>query len=224
MLLKIINTADGSNTLINEKLGDTYHSKFGAIGESMHIFIKNGLYKVSSAGTTINILEIGFGTGLNAFLTLREALALKINVAYTSFEPYPLDHDLIKQLNYSEIIESGRYKNEFLLLHQTDWNKEISISPYFTLNKIDKKFMEFKLPDDQFHLVYFDAFAPDIQPELWTEDVFKNCFVSMKNNSVLITYSAKGSVKRALKSTGFIIENIKGPTGKREITKAVKMI
>ncbi len=219
---KIITTADGSHTLLVEELGEHYHSTYGAIGESMHVYIENGLKQTFNNNNPINVLEVGFGTGLNAFLTFIESTKRKINVNYTTIEPFPIDMKIISQLNYPKMMNESFLVNIFEQIHQVDWGKKIEISPYFTLFKINKKLQEVDLIENTFHVIYFDAFAPDIQPELWTEEVFSKCFRLMKKNSILMTYSAKGSVKRALKSAGFSVNNLKGPVGKREITKAYK--
>jgi tRNA U34 5-methylaminomethyl-2-thiouridine-forming methyltransferase MnmC len=228
MLLKIqpklIITSDGSHTLQLEECNEHYHSTFGAIAESMHVYIENGMKAAISKNKAINILEIGFGTGLNAFLTIIEATNQKVKVNYTTIEPYPLDKNMIDQLNYPQLINNASSPHDFYKIHQAAWNKTVEISPFFLINKINNMLQDVYLSDSTFNVIYFDAFAPDIQPELWTVEVFKKCYQSMKNNSVLMTYSAKGSVKRALKSAGFEVQNIKGPIGKREITKALKQL
>jgi tRNA U34 5-methylaminomethyl-2-thiouridine-forming methyltransferase MnmC len=222
MQLKIIISDDGSHTLLAEEYGEHYHSTYGAIGESMHVYIENGLIPSIMKNNILNVLEIGFGTGLNAFLTLIEASNRKAIVKYTTFEPYPVENEIISQLNYPKLINNSSFQNDYYRMHQAEWNKMTEISPCFSILKINKKLQETDLTDNEYHVVYFDAFAPDIQPELWTAEVFSLCFRTMKNNSILMTYSAKGSVKRTLKSVGFKVENIKGPIGKREITKALK--
>ncbi|OIP03927.1 MAG: hypothetical protein AUJ97_03565 [Bacteroidetes bacterium CG2_30_32_10] len=224
MQLKIITTIDGSHTLLVEEMGEHYHSTYGAISESMHVYINNALKPVMGRQNVIHVLEIGFGTGLNAFLSFIESDNQKVEVNYTTIEPFPIDESIIKQLNYAKLIDNSSYLKLFNQIHQVEWNKRVELSPYFSIQKIDKKLQDVNLPPNYYNVVYFDAFAPDFQPELWTVDVFGKLYQSMQDHSILMTYSAKGSVKRALKSAGFTVQNIAGPIGKREITKALKIL
>jgi len=224
MQLKIITTIDGSHTLLVEEMGEHYHSTFGAISESRHVYINNALKPAMGKQNVINILEIGFGTGLNAFLSFIESDNQKVEVNYTTIEPFPIDKSIVEQLNYGKLIDNSSYLKLFNQIHQAEWNKRVELSPYFSLHKIDKKLQEVDLLVNFYNVVYFDAFAPDFQPELWTVEVFGKLYQSMQSNSTLMTYSAKGSVKRALKSAGFSVQNIAGPIGKREITKALKIL
>lgn len=217
---EIILTDDGSHTIFLPHLNENYHSTFGAIEESKHIFIDAGFKTLINSHKVINIFELGFGTGLNALLTYFETKKTKVN--YTAVESNPLKESFYRKLNYPELFNKEYSKEVFLKLHRSDWNKEIVLNENFTIKKLDDKIQNIKLADNSFDLVYFDAFAPDIQPELWTEQIFKKIASAMKTNGILLTYSAKGSVKRALKKSGFTVEGLPGPTGKREITRARK--
>ena len=220
MSLKLIITEDGSHTLFVPELNEHYHSVFGAVSESKHIFIDAGLKYALGTKKEIDILEIGFGTGLNALMTYHELLSSNIKCNYTAIEAYPLDENIYMQLNYLEV--TGVPKEIFILLHKTNWGEKQFISANFIINKIQNKAEEMILPGNNFDVVYFDAFAPDFQPELWTKEIFENIFKSMKNGAVLTTYSTKGIVKQAMKECGYVIEKLPGPTGKREILRAVK--
>lgn len=216
---RIILTADGSNTLFSEKFGENYHSSYGAITESRHIFINNGLKRVSA--DQINILEVGFGTGLNCLLTFLESINTFQLVRYDAIEPYPIEPNLLSNLNYPFMLgeESVKIYNSII---SCNWNIEVSINYYCKLRKIAEKVKDFEFYN-AYHIVYFDAFSPDIQPEMWTETIFKKIYDAMLPEGILLTYSCKGLVKRALKSTGFSITKLTGPPGKREILLAKKI-
>jgi len=226
---QIIITADGSHTLFHEALNETYHSKNGALQESLHVFILNGLehFINQNAVHTIHIFEVGFGTGLNAILTLMEATNKNIKINYTCLEAFPLSIDTISQLNY--------LKNEtevlklFNKIHQCNWNEWVEINEHFSIYKMENK-LEYITTNlllkisHPFDIIYFDAFAPDKQPELWTSTIFKSIFASMNIGSILVTYSAKGDVKRALREAGFIVKRLAGPIGKRHMLSAEKQV
>ena len=188
----------------------------------MHVFIEAGLSHLDQATGPVNVLEIGFGTGLNALLTLLEAERLGKNFEYTAIEAFPLERDLWQQLNYPRMLcplhDTGIYEK----LHFAPWGKPEEITNLFRLHKIHIRLEEFSPPVETFDLVYFDAFSPSTQPELWTKEIFMKLFLSMKPGAILTTYSVKGDVIRALKASGFIVEKIPGPPGKRQITRAVK--
>lgn len=222
MPLKLIKTDDGSFTLFVSELNEHYHSTFGAVNESRHIFINAGFNYFKNISEQINIFELGFGTGLNAFLTLFRARKNKQKVNYTAIEPDPLNKNLFPRLNYFDFIKDKNAEKIFLRLHQNDRNKHTEISKGFFLLKIKSKIEDVILESDKYHLVYFDAFAPKVQPELWTEQIFQKVYNSMRNNGVLVTYSAKGMVKRNMISAGFKVEKLPGPRGKREFIRAVK--
>lgn len=220
---KIIKTGDGSVTIHISEWDEQYHSKHGAIQEAQHVFIKMGLeYWVGlNKGKEIAILEIGFGTGLNAFITFLEAKKLQLKVNYTGVEAYPISEDEIKELNYTEMLSAENEIGSFREMHSIPWNKPATISETFQLEKQQKRFEEIE-DINQYDLVFFDAFGARVQPELWTEEIFDKMFAAMKINAVLVTYAAKGSVRRAMQTAGFVVERLPGPPGKREMLRALK--
>ncbi len=252
MIRKIITTADGSKTIQIEDWNEQYHSIHGAIQEANHVFLKHGLHfyaelvsasnesvsesseLVSASNESIghtersrsatdqdlSILEIGFGTGLNAFLTLIEAEKLNLNINYVGAEAYPVASEEIKELNYVDLI-SEKHAAVFEKMHRVSWEEQHQIIPNFQLEK-QKKFFQDITAKDEFNLIYFDAFGARVQPDLWTEDIFKIMFNALKTNGVLVTYSAKGSVRRAMQAVGFTVERLPGPPGKREMLRATK--
>jgi tRNA U34 5-methylaminomethyl-2-thiouridine-forming methyltransferase MnmC len=224
MNIRLYKTEDGSFSLFNEALKETYHSKHGAVNESLHVFIKSGLSEASVKINTIRILEVGFGTGLNALLTADYCYINNVKVYYTTLEPYPIDQVVYKQLNYSEYCRLPNGLNLFIQLHQAPWEEEISIANNFTFKKSQSGIDQFDLPDDFFDLIYFDAFAPDIQPELWTTKIFEKIYNTTATNGILVTYAAKGQVRRDLQSVGFHVERIPGPKGKREMLRGKKLL
>lgn len=211
-------TDDGSHTLYVPEIDECYHSTHGAIQESEHIFIKNGFQVISK--NEISILEIGFGTGLNAFLTTIEAEKTGKKVNYTALEYYPILKEIALTLNYPEKITYGN-KDLFTKIHSATWNTWEEITPFFKLKKIETDFTQYNFKD-KFDVIYFDAFSPEKQPEMWTYELFKKIYLCTENSGVFITYSCKGSVKRALKAAGFTVKKIPGPVGKREILQAIK--
>lgn len=220
---EIIFTADGSHSIYVPELNECYHSKFGALAESQHIFINTGFKAIPEYINKINILEIGLGTGLNALLTYDEAAKTGKQIYYTGIEFYPLEIEFIKQLNYTKTTNRNYSGKIFLEIHEASWNKEVRISDFFSIEKINKKIEEYLPEKEKFDLIYFDAFGPEVQPELWTEDIFAKLAASIKLNGILVTYSTKGDVKRVLKKSGFTIEKLPGPPGKREILRAKKL-
>lgn len=233
MKRNIITTADGSKTIQIEEWNEQYHSIHGAIQEAKHVYIKNGLLfyieqchlecsrNVIFETKNITILEIGFGTGLNAFLTLLKAEELKQNIQYTGVEAYPVLPEELQQLNYVDQLSAQPYQIAFETLHQSLWEKEIKVTPFFQLIKQQKKFQDIQ-NENTYDLIYFDAFGSRVQPELWTEHIFKIMYKALKPNGVLVTYSVKGSVRRAMLSVGFLVEKLPGPPGKREMLRAIK--
>jgi len=215
----ILITEDGSNTLFNKTIGEHYHSTYGAIQESEHVFIQSGLDLFKDVKSQINIFEVGFGTGLNALLTYAWAEKNKVPIFYQSVELYPVSTEQAKKLNYPELLSIDQ--SIFMEMHQIGEEK-VLLSKYFALQKNLVSLQESRLPKSVFDLVFFDAFSPDAQPEMWTEDIFQQIATSMKRGGVLTTYSTKGIVKRALKSAGFEIEKLPGPPGKREILRGRK--
>ena len=212
--LHLQQTKDGSHTVVHPS-GDTYHSIHGAVQESQHVFIKNGLQFFLQERPTnqVNILEIGFGTGLNALLTLQQYA--NIEIQYTTLEPFPLGPETFNQLNYNG-------KESLFALHASPWNMPKKIFDNFILSKLEITLDQWSFSENYFDVVYFDAFAPNSQPELWKPEVFRKIYLTMARSAVLTTYCAKGQVKRDLKSVGFTVESIPGPPGKREMVRAIK--
>lgn len=215
---KIFLTEDGSHSLFSEKHGVSYHSKYGAIQETEHVFI-NAAFRHQLPSSSLSILDIGFGTGLNAFMTLLEAKKENIQVNYTAIEAFPVSLENASNFNFHEILHQPA--EEFLQLHQVDWENAHRISDNFIFEKKQMRFEELNF-QNQFDIIYFDAFAPNAQPELWEENILQKMFDALKTGSVLTTYCAKGVVKRTFKKVGFTIEAIPGPPGKREMTRALK--
>ena len=217
-MIKIVSTTDGSDTLYSPQFNEHYHSTFGAISESSHIFIREGLNfcKLKS----VNIFELGFGTGLNAFLSFLESKKQNLTVKYTSIEKYPITHDIIKNLNYPKLL-SQKHQNVFNQLHECTWDKEIKISENFVFKKILIDFNKYEFTEN-FDVVFFDAFAPETQPELWSTENFRKIYLALNNFGILTTYSSKGIVKNNLREAGFIVKRLKGPKGKRHILRAEK--
>jgi tRNA U34 5-methylaminomethyl-2-thiouridine-forming methyltransferase MnmC len=223
MKRKIITTSDGSKTIHIEDWNEQYHSVHGAIQEANHVFIKHGLLfylETFHKTSPVHILEIGFGTGLNAFLTLIRTNDLSISVEYVGVEAYPVKKQEINQLNYVELI-SAKDKVYFEDLHGIAWETSKNITSNFKLEKQEKFFKDI-VALNAFDIIYFDAFGARVQPELWTESIFEIMYKAMKSNSVLVTYSAKGSVRRAMQAVGFNVERLPGPPGKREMLRAIK--
>jgi len=217
MIRQLILTEDGSHTIFVPEMGEHYHSVHGAMQESFHIFIQYGFHQAQSEELTI--LEIGFGTGLNALLTLLLSNADNKPVIYETWEKFPISSEEIQKLNYPEMLKCDR--EIFSSLHQAAWEVDVHVTPIFTLKKIEGDILNFN-SSRIFDLVYFDAFGPDFQPELWTADVFSKIAACLRNGSRLVTYSAKGQVRRNLREAGFTVEKAPGPPGKREITIAIK--
>ncbi len=217
MKLEIIKTEDGSNTLYVPDLNENYHSIKGAIQESLHVYINAGLRSFKK--TNVKILEVGFGTGLNALLSYIEAQKTNINIVYHSIEKYPIDNEIIWELNYPEIL-GLEYNPIFLNFHSSAWDTNHKISDFFQLNKIKTDINNFKI-SGRYDLVYFDAFAPDVQPEIWSERNFKKIKEAMNRGGILTTYSSKSTVRRKLQNIGFKVEKLPGPPGKREIIRAI---
>lgn len=205
-------TADGSQTLRHPHTGETYHSVNGAVEESMHVFVGNGFETFE--GGHARILEMGFGSGLNALLTLHAAGQTGRSVDYTAIELYPVPAEVAGAMAYAS-------DPLFMQLHEAPWNELRQITPWFRLTKIHGDLADTHF-DTIFDLVYFDAFAPDSQPELWTEDIFRSIFAILAPGGALLTYSAKGEVKRALRAAGFEVRRLAGAPGKRHMVKAVK--
>ncbi|MFI0427903.1 tRNA (5-methylaminomethyl-2-thiouridine)(34)-methyltransferase MnmD [Mariniflexile sp. HMF6888] len=250
---EVVITADGSSTIHLPEWDEQYHSKHGAIQEAYHVFIKHGLRhfynekNISSEFTSntvgivsklkrddphecgrevhnkISILEIGFGTGLNAFITLLEAEKIGIEVDYVGVEGYPILTDEVIQLNYPVQLEAEDKESLFKMMHEVSWEEKHLFSNNFSLTKQNRFFSEIK-DKGLYNLIYFDAFGARVQPELWTETIFKKMYDALKENGVLVTYAAKGSVRRAMQAVGFKVEKLPGPPGKREMLRATKRL
>lgn len=214
-------TQDGSTTIHLPELNESYHSKHGAIQEAKHVFIKNGLS--SCTGKSVSILEIGFGTGLNAFITFLEALNSNQTINYVGVEAYPVAKEEVLQLNYVETLHAVPYKVIFEELHNSNWNESITITSQFILTKRKQFFNEIN-DISQFDLIYFDAFGFPVQPELWSEEIFAKMFAALKPNGVLVTYACRTVIKKAMQSAGFETIKLPGAPGKREMLKAIKQI
>ncbi|MGB0880267.1 MAG: tRNA (5-methylaminomethyl-2-thiouridine)(34)-methyltransferase MnmD [Polaribacter sp.] len=236
MKREIIITSDGSTTIHLPDWNEQYHSKHGAIQEAYHVFIKAGLEKVLSSTksnqntipqknktiqTNISILEIGFGTGLNAIITFLETKKVATKIDYVGVEAYPISEEEVERLNYIARLKAKKHQKDFKKMHTLSWEEKHMISENFSLTKKKQFFQEIK-EKNTFDLIYFDAFGAKNQPELWTEVIFSNMFTALKKNGILVTYSAKGSVRRAMESVGFVVERLEGPLGKREMLRAVR--
>ena len=217
MINKLVITNDGSHSIFNPEVNETYHSKHGAIVEAEYVFIKNGL--LAENKKQFSILEVGFGTGLNALLTAQKAQQKKIAINYHGIELYPVPKESYIQLNFTELI--GEEKSKLLNLHECEWEKEHIINNFFKLTK-NEIALENYTSKTKFDIIYFDAFSPEKQPELWTAEVFQNMYNLLNEDGFLVTYCAKGVVKRTMKAVGFEIIVLDGPPGKRQMTRANK--
>lgn len=221
MKREIIKTLDGSTTIHLEEWNESYHSKHGAIQEAKHVFIKNGLSLFER--NPVSILEIGFGTGLNAFITFLESEEKQQNINYVGVEAYPIDASEVLAMNYVQELEAESFSEVFKKMHESEWNQEVEINSRFSLTKRKQFFDEI---DDLgiFDLIYFDAFGYRVQPELWSTAIFQKMYNSLKPNGVLVTYAARGVVKRSMIEVGFTVEKLTGPPGKREMFRAFKKV
>lgn len=219
MKIAIEKTADGSPTLYREDIDEHYHSVKGALAESMHVYLETGWRKASELSKPVRVFEVGFGTGMNAAITASAALESKIPTEYYAVELYPL-HKKTTELIAGTLEEE--YREAFERVNESPWEEPIKINPYFTLQKMKADLIAMNLPVD-LEAVYFDAFAPEKQPEMWEEAIFRKLYNAMKPGGVLTTYCAKGSIRRMLQQTGFLTERLPGPPGgKREILRATK--
>jgi tRNA U34 5-methylaminomethyl-2-thiouridine-forming methyltransferase MnmC len=220
MSLQIITTSDGSHSLLNTSLNETYHSVHGALQESKHVFIKNGLqfFSDKNSRSPIRVFEMGFGTGLNALLTKLWADDKQREVHYTSLEMIPLEKNLYEQLNYADTDQSRKL---FLELHQAPWGQEVSFQN-FTLKKIKGNLESIIFSPESFDIIYYDAFAPSKQPKLWEISVLEKVVSWMCQDSIFVTYCAKGQLKRDLKMLGTTVETLPGPPGKKEMVRVLK--
>jgi tRNA U34 5-methylaminomethyl-2-thiouridine-forming methyltransferase MnmC len=222
--MNLIITGDGSHTLYTGDLDETFHSRHGAIRESMHVFIVNGLrhYLSISRKKDLRIFELGLGTGLNALLTAMEAVKFGCRILYEVIEPYPLGPDLYRQLNYPGLLPGTGSEKLLTEIHETGWSCRNVLTDNFIFRKEKVKF-EAYIPDENcFDILYYDAFAPGKQPEIWAPDLLEKSYGMLVQNGILVTYCAQGNFKRNLKKTGFTVEDLQGPPGKKEMVRAVK--
>ncbi len=217
---ELILSQDGSHTVVSQKFGVSYHSKYGAIQETQTVFVDAGLkFQEDKGKTSISILEMGFGTGLNALMTLMQSKS-NVHIDYHTIEAYPLEEPQFSQLNYPAVLNLDvQTKDAFLQMHQCKSGVSTKLSERFTFSKYITKLEDFE-SSLKFDIVYYDAFAPSSQEELWSPDMMMKIFEMCNPGAILVTYCAKGSFKRALKSAGFELEALDGPIGKREMTRA----
>lgn len=216
---EIITTADGSSSLYLPHLDETYHSRHGAVQESLHVFIRNGLDDAFAQGRSqMRVLEVGFGTGLNALLALQWTDVRKVAMHYFTVEPFILPLETLAQLHYD-----ANDQERFLQLHQAPWNEDVELFPTFTLKKLEGRLGEVDLPNDV-DVVFYDAFGPRAQSDMWSVELFALLFARLQPGGVLVTYCAKGQVRRDLQTAGFVTERLPGPPGKREMLRATKPV
>lgn len=220
--IQIITTGDGSHSLLNTALNETYHSVHGARRESIHVFLNKGLeyFLEENSREIVRIFEVGFGTGLNALLTAAFADQIKQKISYTSIEAFPLDPEFVTTLNYADSIQE---KGLFRTLHSSAWDAEAPITDLFALKKLKTTLQGIDLSQNQFDVIYFDAFAPSKQPELWEISMLKKVCDALKPRGIFVTYCAKGQLKRDLKTLGLSVETLPGPPGKKEMVRALKI-
>jgi len=224
--IQIIETRDGSSSLLIPEMNETYHSTHGAITESEYVFLKMGVDHFRETHPNqkeINILEIGFGTGLNVWLTALAAQLSKTKIKFTSIEKFPLDSNLVDQLNYKDKKKSDEARMVFENIHNSNWEKACQITEWFELTKVQTDITDFNPAGKPFDLIYFDAFAPSKQPEMWSLEVLKKMYDLLVHGGILVTYCAQGQFKRDLKAVGFNTEELDGPPGKKEMTRGTKV-
>ncbi len=215
---KVIHTADGSATIQLTDLDEHYHSTHGALQEAKHVFIDNGISKIKQEN--ISVFELGFGTGLNAILTLAHAHTNNIAIDYLGLEAYPVEEELLIELNYQELIPE--FAREFTRLNTCNWSEKCDVTEQFSLLKVKQKIQDFQPAIEKFDIVYFDAFGHRAQSEMWELEVIEKMYAMLKPGGVFVTYAARGQLKRDLISLGFKVEKLPGPPGKREMTFAIK--
>lgn len=222
--LKIIDTHDGSHSLLNDVLNETYHSTHGALQESQHVFIKNGLHHFlnKSEAKAVSIFEVGFGTGLNALLALQESWAQNLLMKYTTVEAFPVPWELARQLNYPTMVDFPDIERLFRQLHDLPWDEPVMMTPHFSFEKRLETLQDINVGEGIFDLVFFDAFAPAKQPEMWALPVLEKVVRALRPNGIFVTYCAQGQLKRNLKTLGAAVETLAGPPGKREMVRATR--
>jgi tRNA U34 5-methylaminomethyl-2-thiouridine-forming methyltransferase MnmC len=215
----IIQTRDGSTTIHIEGWDECYHSRFGAIQEAQHVFIKNGLSLFENK--SISILEIGFGTGLNVFITFLESEKLNQTIDYVGVEAFPVSNDEVVSMNYVSELNAESESEIFDKMHQSDWEMQMILRDNFLFTK-RQQFFEDIIDIEKFDLIYFDAFGFDVQPNLWNTAIFQKMYKALKPKGILVTYAARGVIKRSMIEVGFTVEKLEGPPGKREMFRAKK--
>lgn len=218
---QVITTKDGSKTIYFPDIDENYHSQHGALQESNHVFVQNGLDNFRNQAE-ITVFEVGFGTGLNACLAFEFAVQHQKTIYYDTIEAFPIAINEVKALDYAALFSDKRTKALTTELHTIPWNEKTIFDTVFNFTKFQQELKDISLQNKHYDCIFFDAFAPNIQPELWTIDVFEKLFNALKSNGLLVTYCAKGQVKRDLKAVGFTVECVAGPPGKREMTLAWK--
>lgn len=219
MKREIITTDDGSVTIYLPDMNENYHSRFGAIQESYHVFIQNGL--ILTQGKPIAILEIGFGTGLNCFVTYFESLKTGQEIDYTGIEAYPVAQDEVAQLNYPSQLGAGDKQETFDRMHSSTWGEKMQVDKNFTLTKRKQFFQDIE-DKNMYDLIYFDAFGYPSQPELWSEEIFAKMYAALKSEGILVTYACRTVIKKVMITAGFSVKKVPGPPGKREMLIAFK--
>jgi tRNA U34 5-methylaminomethyl-2-thiouridine-forming methyltransferase MnmC len=216
---EIIITSDGSTSIHLPEWDESYHSKHGAIQEAQHVFIKNGLSLCK--GQSVSVLEIGFGTGLNAFITFLDSQKNNQNIDYVGVEGFPILPEEVLQMNYVNQLNANQFESEFKKMHTSDWEENVTISDTFRLTKRKQLFNDIN-DKNQFDIIYFDAFGYRVQPELWSVEIFTKMFEALKVGGILVTYACRSTIKIAMKEAGFKIEKLAGPPGKREMLRGWK--
>ncbi len=221
MVRALILTKDGSHTLLDQATGATFHSLHGAIQESEHVYIR-ALRHMATKKPSVSVVEMGFGTGLNALLSCMAADAVSAHVHYTAIEMFPLEANWAQQLNYCATLETPAYIAVFDRLHSADWESDQRITDHFTIHKINARMEEAVIGSRLVDIVYYDAFAPEVQPELWSREIFEKIGTWMQPGGMLTTYCSKGAVRRAMQAAGWRVKKMPGPPGKREIVHAFR--
>lgn len=221
MKKEIITTADGSTSIYLPDWEETYHSKHGAIQEAYHVFISHGLDLFE--GKNVSVLEIGFGTGLNAFISFLESKKKTQNIDYVAVEAFPISADEVLKMNYVSVLNAENERTYFKKIHQCKWEEKTEINSNFNLTK-RKQLFENIDDIEQFDLIYFDAFGYRVQPELWSLDIFQKMYKALKNNGIIVTYAARGVIKRNMIEAGFTVEKLPGAPGKREMMRGQKLV
>jgi len=219
MKREIVLTDDGSYTIRIPELDETYHSTYGAVQEAMHVFIEHGLrWKEATKANEISVLEVGFGTGLNAWLTVLHA---ESQVNYVGIEAFPVEQELLDALNYARSFPA--HAELFVAICKAEWASTLDLTKQFKFKKVHDSIQNVELGLNHFDLVYFDAFGPAVQKEMWSMDVLEKLYAALKEGGALVTYCAQGQFRRDLKALGFVLEALPGPPGKREMTRAIKV-